>query len=130
MLVESVGYQQANAEQLKAEGIDAEAVRIGSMDKRTRLALTANKLADGKIMFPRKGCEALISNMVHFGVEKHDDLTDAFTLLANYSFANFRVPFDAKKDMFFIGGSPDDWDDDDDDDPFIRNGRGTTYYLY
>ncbi len=130
MLVESVGYQQANAEQLKAEGIDAEAVRIGSMDKRTRLALTANKLADGKIMFPRKGCEALISNMVHFGVEKHDDLTDAFTLLANYSFANFRVPFDAKKDMFFVGGSPDDWDDDDDDEPFIRNGRGTTYYLY
>ena len=33
----------------------------------------------GKVLFPRQGCEELISQIVHFGVEAHDDLADAFS---------------------------------------------------
>ena len=33
----------------------------------------------GKIVFNIKGCEDLITQLVGFGVEKHDDLVDALT---------------------------------------------------
>ncbi len=32
-------------------------------------------------MFPRGACEDLITQLVNFGVEKHDDLVDALTIL-------------------------------------------------
>ena len=35
----------------------------------------------GKVFFPRTGAEVLIGQLVNFGVEKYDDLADAFTLL-------------------------------------------------
>ena len=38
----------------------------------------------GKILFPKKGCEELLRQLVHFGVEKHDDLADAFSVLINH----------------------------------------------
>jgi hypothetical protein len=118
ILVESVGYQDANVQQLIAEGVDAEAVKIGAIDKRSRLVLTSNKISEGRILFPKNGSEELIQNIVHFGVEKHDDLADAFSLLANYCFSNFREPFNAKTDIFFVGRNPDEpYYDDDDDEP-------------
>lgn len=40
-------------------------------------------IKSGLIKFPRKGCEKLIEQLVGFGVEKHDDLADAFSLLIN-----------------------------------------------
>jgi phage terminase large subunit-like protein len=51
------------------------------MDKRSRLILTANFIKNGKVLFPRTGAEELIRQIVHFGVEKHDDLADAFAHL-------------------------------------------------
>jgi phage terminase large subunit-like protein len=38
-------------------------------------------IKNAKIFFPRTGCEELINQIVHFGVEKHDDLADAFSSL-------------------------------------------------
>ncbi|MEN9881393.1 MAG: hypothetical protein RLZZ308_576, partial [Candidatus Parcubacteria bacterium] len=35
------------------------------------------------VKFPKQGCEELIEQLVGFGVEKHDDLADAFSLLVN-----------------------------------------------
>jgi len=35
----------------------------------------------GKVLFPKKGAERLIEQLVHFGMEKHDDLADAFAIL-------------------------------------------------
>lgn len=32
------------------------------------------------VLFPETGCERLIEQLVGFGVEKHDDLVDAFTM--------------------------------------------------
>lgn len=84
-IVESVGYQESLVQQLKMEGLgDLVGVKPGTMDKRSRLALTAHWIESGKILFPRTGAEELIDQIVNFGVEKHDDLVDAFSnLIAN-----------------------------------------------
>lgn len=81
-VIEDVAYQQALPQQLKNEGIyNVHPIRPGNQDKRTRLTLTAHMIKNAKIYFPRTGCEELINQIVHFGVEKHDDLADAFSSL-------------------------------------------------
>ena len=82
MFVESVAYQEALPQMLELHGIDAEAIKPKG-DKRTRLSLTSTSIKAGVIKFPRQGCERLIEQLVGFGVEKHDDLADAFSLLVN-----------------------------------------------
>ncbi len=81
-MIEDVAYQKALPQQLENEGVyGVKAVRPGNHDKRSRLALTAYMIKSGKVLFPRTGCEEIISQIVHFGVEKHDDLADAFSIL-------------------------------------------------
>lgn len=82
LFVESVAYQEALPQMLEMEGITAKAIKPKG-DKRTRLSLTSTAIKSGIIKFPRKGCEELIEQLVGFGVEKHDDLADAFSLLIN-----------------------------------------------
>lgn len=82
LFVESVAYQEALPQMLQMQGIQAEAIKPKG-DKRTRLALTSTSIKSGIIKFPRQGCEDLIRELVGFGVEKHDDLADAFSLLVN-----------------------------------------------
>ena len=83
VFIESVGYQDALAQWLDHEDVDVEGVKIGSTDKRTRLALTSHLIRNGNILFPQEGCEDLIEQMVGLGIEKHDDLADAFSILIN-----------------------------------------------
>lgn len=79
-VIEDVAYQKALPQQLQNEGIPkVRTTRPGNQDKRSRLVLTANAIKSGRVKFPRTGCEQLISQIVHFGVEKHDDLADAFS---------------------------------------------------
>lgn len=80
---EAVGYQLSLVQQLKVERVFVEAVNIGNSDKRSRLCFTSPYVETGKILFPRKGAEMLIDQLVNFGVEKHDDLVDAFSLMIN-----------------------------------------------
>ncbi|MFA5029620.1 MAG: DEAD/DEAH box helicase [Patescibacteria group bacterium] len=82
LFVESVSYQEALPQMLELNGVDAESIKPKG-DKRTRLALTSTSIKSGIIKFPRHGCERLIEQLVGFGVEKHDDLADAFSLLIN-----------------------------------------------
>lgn len=82
VLVEDVGYQRAVVEQLDQTGVDAEAVRVAG-DKRARLLAITSYIKAGKIRFPRKGCERLIEQLVGFGVERHDDLVDALTIVGH-----------------------------------------------
>ncbi len=83
-VIEDVAYQKALPQQLKDEGIwNVMTTRPGNQDKRSRLVLTANLIKSGKILFPREGAEQLIQQIVHFGVEKHDDLADAFANLVH-----------------------------------------------
>lgn len=79
-IIEDVAYQRSLPQQLQNDGIyDVKTTHPGHQDKRTRLVLTASMIKTGKVLFPRKGAEELIQQIIHFGVEKHDDLVDAFT---------------------------------------------------
>jgi predicted phage terminase large subunit-like protein len=81
-IIEDVAYQKALPQQLEREGIyNVKTTRPGNQDKRSRLVLTAHLIKSGKVLFPKEGAEQLISQIVNFGVEKHDDLADAFSSL-------------------------------------------------
>jgi len=83
-IIEDVAYQKALPQQLEAEGIqNIMTIRPGNQDKRSRLVLTSNLIKTGQVLFPKKGAEELIQQIVHFGVEKHDDLADAFAILVH-----------------------------------------------
>lgn len=81
LFIENVGYQDAFIQHLKNIGVPAEGVKTGGQGKRERLALVTHMIQQGKVLFPRHGCEDLILQLTGFGVEKHDDLADAFSLL-------------------------------------------------
>lgn len=84
LVIEDVAYQKSLPQQLEHEGLHGVmTVRPGNMDKRARLILTANLIKTGKVLFPRIGAEELINQLIHFGVEKHDDLADAFSNLVH-----------------------------------------------
>ncbi len=81
-VIEEVGYQSSLIQHLENEGLyDVVGVRPGT-DKRSRLSLTAYLIREGRVLFPRgEASKALVSQIVNFGVEKHDDLADAFSIL-------------------------------------------------
>ena len=79
LFIESVGYQSSFFQLLKQEGYPAEEFKVGGLDKRTRLSMTAPAIKSAKILFPRQGAEKLISQLIGFGRERHEDLVDAFT---------------------------------------------------
>ena len=81
IFVEEVAYQQAFSQQLQHEGFHVEGFKVGGQDKRSRIALTTHMIKNAQILFPIKGAEDLIRQLTHFGVEKDDDLADAFTVL-------------------------------------------------
>ena len=81
LYIENVGYQQAIIEQLRHDGIYADGVSPHGQDKRARLALTSHLVQQGKVFFPLKGAEILIKQITGFGMEKYDDLADAFSIL-------------------------------------------------
>lgn len=89
LLIEEVAYQKALSDQLKAGWHKATGVKV-TTDKRSRLALVSHLIKNGNILFPRKGTELLINQIVGFGVEKHDDLMDAFVLLATHAMGQTR----------------------------------------
>ena len=88
-------------------GVKAEAIKPKG-DKRTRLALTSTSIKSGVVKFPRQGCERLIQQLVGFGVEKHDDLADAFSLLVNSTMDEHAN--ESTWIMAFLGGSNDEDD--------------------
>jgi predicted phage terminase large subunit-like protein len=93
ILIEKIAYQEALVQQLQNQGVGKVIGVTPVGDKRARLALTSGLIQNGQVLFPKTGCEELINQIVHFGVEKHDDLMDAFTLVVNYIIANpYREP--------------------------------------
>lgn len=81
--IEDVAYQAALVQQLKLVGLPAKGVKTGGLDKRSRLASMSHLVKSGSILFPRTGAEELIRQIVDFGIEKHDDLADAFVIAVN-----------------------------------------------
>lgn len=80
-IVEDVAYQRALPQLLEQSGLSSKSVKIGSQDKRSRLNIASHRIKSGQVLFPKTGCEQLINQLVDFGVERHDDLADAFTML-------------------------------------------------
>ena len=85
VFVESNAFQLSIAQQLEYQKIPAEGV-ITHGDKRSRLSFISQFIQDGTILFPKQGAEELITQLVGFGVEKHNDIVDAFTLLVSKVF--------------------------------------------
>lgn len=104
VIVENVAYQAAAVQTLKLKCINVEGIPIAGSDKRTRLAGTSNYVKYGQVMFPREGAEELVSQLVGFGIEKHDDLSDAFSLLVLNIMAeaqkHVHIPFTIENHIF------------------------------
>ncbi len=81
IFVEDVGYQGALVETLNDAGYRAEGFKVRNQDKRTRLALGTHLIQSGQVLFPRQGCEELITQLLDFGIEPHEDLADALSML-------------------------------------------------
>jgi predicted phage terminase large subunit-like protein len=88
LLIEKIAYQEALIQQLQNQGVGNIIGVTPVGDKRARLALTSGMVQSGQGLFPNTGCEDLLNQILHFGVEKHDDLVDAFTLVVDYVIAN------------------------------------------
>ncbi len=82
IFVEKVAYQESLIQYCRSSGIRVEGTPPHG-DKRERIALTTAAIKEGLILFPTKGAEELITQLTGFGVEKYDDLADAFSLVAN-----------------------------------------------
>jgi phage terminase large subunit-like protein len=81
VFVEKANIETAASQVLKINKVLADSVNTSGMDKQARLGVTTQYIRMGKVLFPQKGSEQLISQIVNFGIEKHDDLVDAFTLI-------------------------------------------------
>lgn len=80
LFVESVAYQLACIKEMRKKGLPVREMRAIS-DKRARLETVAMYIKQGLVRFPNKGCEALIEQLVGFGIEEHDDGVDSLTYL-------------------------------------------------
>jgi len=79
--VEDVGYQGSFVELLRNENYSAIGVKVHGQDKYSRLRYVSFLVQDKKVLFPEVGAEKLVTNLIGFGIEKHDDLADAFSIL-------------------------------------------------
>ncbi len=76
--VESVGYQEAVVQAVKAEDEYVEIVGVGvRLGKEERLRSITPMFSNKLLFFPSVGAEVLIEEILGFGSEKHDDLVDA-----------------------------------------------------
>jgi predicted phage terminase large subunit-like protein len=78
--VEAVAYQQVAIEEMERRAFSVQAMHP-TKDKRARLRVAARYIKNGTVKFPRKGCEQLITKLLGFRVEKHDDTVDALVYL-------------------------------------------------
>lgn len=78
--VEKVAYQLAAIQEMERASMAVVAIQPIA-DKRSRLRVAARYIKNGTVVFPRKGCEKLISQLLNFGNEDHDDLVDGLVNL-------------------------------------------------
>lgn len=78
--VEAVAYQQVAIEEMERRAFSVQAMHP-IKDKRARLRVAARYIKLGIVRFPRTGCEQLITQLLGFGAEKHDDAVDALVYL-------------------------------------------------
>jgi predicted phage terminase large subunit-like protein len=81
LYIEDVGYQASLIQELERHGYRAYGMRVHGQDKAARLRLVTRLMKEGRVRFPRNGCQELIEQLLGFGKEKYDDLCDAFAIL-------------------------------------------------
>ncbi len=91
LFIEKVAYQGSLTEVLRKQNYPAIDVPVGSADKRTRLITISPYLENGLVFFPSHGAETLISQLLGFGAERHDDLVDAFTIIVGELFKHTSI---------------------------------------
>ncbi len=79
--VEDVMLQSMLTQLLVDDDFMAEGMKVGRLDKRSRLHFCSSLIQSGEIMFPREGCKELLDQITEFGTTAHDDCVDAFTVL-------------------------------------------------
>ena len=82
VLVETIGYQEALAQHLKAtSNIQIEWYKP-NVSKTERLTLVTDLIKNGMVIFVRNpAVERLVEQILGFQQETHDDLVDAFTMM-------------------------------------------------
>jgi phage terminase large subunit-like protein len=88
--IEKVGYQESMIERVKRAGFNAQPFEIHGQDKSARLRITVTPIINRNVLFPKFGAEPLIKQLLGFGVEKHDDLCDAFSILVGKATEAYR----------------------------------------
>ena len=78
--IEDVAYQKAALQEAQRHMLAVSPMKAGA-DKRARLRTAATYIQNGVVVFPKKGCEDLIAQLLGFGAEDHDDLVDALVYL-------------------------------------------------
>ena len=81
VFIENNGFLESFVEMIKKDKtIPAEGIPSRG-DKRTRLSLVSTLVKSGKVLFPEQGAEDLLTQLIGFGSERHDDLADAFSIV-------------------------------------------------
>lgn len=80
LVVEEVGMQKAFIQELSRLNSPVRGFPVYGHDKRSRLNVVSHLIEDGTVIFPEKGCEELINQIVNFDTEKYHDLADAFSM--------------------------------------------------
>jgi len=107
LFIEDVGYQRSLIQNLQKENYPAVGFQTLGQDKRSRLATVAPAIENGTVLFPKKGAEALINQLIGFGVEKYNDLADAFVIIVSKAIENnepYPSPFPKQGDCRNYGG--------------------------
>lgn len=82
LVVEDVALQKWLIQELRRAGLPVEEFKVGGVDKHTRLSLAGASMQSGMVFFPKKEfSEDLRQQLIGFGLEKYDDLADAFSAL-------------------------------------------------
>jgi len=84
LIIEEVGYQGAFIQDMEQKGYNAVGFKPHGSSKGQRLSLTTPAIKAREVLFPEKGTEQLINQLVNFNREKYQDLADAFSMLILY----------------------------------------------
>jgi hypothetical protein len=78
--VENTAAQVILSKSLSKEGLRADEFKTGNMSKYERMLMASSWIKEGRVLFPRTGCEQLIKQVIYLG-KGHDDLADSISCL-------------------------------------------------
>ncbi len=81
IFIEDLGFQRIYIDEWNNEGCLAEGISLRGMSKQQRMAIAAQYLQKGVIYFPPHGAELLKKQILGLGMNRFDDLADAFSIL-------------------------------------------------